>query len=375
VKTHYIPALRVICVALCPDWKDILVSSGTLKEQSVGFGTVGGEMTKSPLEYRSIRMYQLLFVLFLVLNILAGFVIGQAYLRLPFDIWFTLLPFLVVPILMVITAYAIGYAAKKNAVVYTAPDWDHKPVQFTVEDVRQIIKDHHRDYVRLESRSNYWFFHIPIIMIVVVYALPFYVALQNPSALPIAQLILPLVFPLNHIVASAGAFLATSNDASEDFTLPLIREALWLAREQSKTRGVSQIRVVMNRAECGDYRVYKEPRVILRVAGFEKNAYVESWSEDLKAITRLFCRLHETDTHGQVIWWWQSWDRNFRKYTSPDDEGYYVRQPIPSGMKEIGVRDVQAVTENVIAILLLEIVRLEGENEPAQSILSELGVG
>jgi hypothetical protein len=329
-------------------------------------------MTESPVTYRSITIYQILIGFFLAVNIAVGLAIGQVYLPLPFDIWSTVLPFLVVPILMVTLAYAIGYAAKKKSVEYTAPDWDFKPAQFTIEDVRQLIKDHHRDYLRLESRSNYWFFHIPIIVIVAIYALPFYVSLQNPSFLPVAQWILPVVLALNHVVASFGAFLATSNDASRDFTLPLIREALWLVKEQSKARGVSQARVVMNRAELGEFRVYKEPRAILRIRGFEKSAYIESWSDDLKAIARLFCRLQETDVHGQVMWWWQSWDRNFRKYTSPDDEGYYVRQPIPSQEKELGVRDALAVTENAIAILLLEIIRLEGESELARSILSEL---
>jgi len=373
VKTHHIATLHLLSLAVCPYWKDYLVFLGTLKEQSVGFGTVGGEMTESPVSYRSIRIYQFFFVLLLALNVMTGFAFGQFFLPLPFDIWFTLLPFLAVPVLMVMGAYAIGYAAKKKAVEYSSPEWDYTPAQFTVEEVRQLINDHHRNYARLESRSNYWFFHVPIIIIVLIYALPFYVSLLDPSAMPVAQLILPLVLAINHIVAGAGAFLAASNDASEDFTLPLIREALWLVKEQSRAKGVSQVRVVMNRAELGDFKVYKEPRVILRVRGFEKNSYIESWSEDLKAITRLFCRLHETDAHGQVIWWWQSWDRNFRKYTSPDDEGYYVRQPIPSQAKELGVRDALAVTENAIAILLLEIVRLEGDREFAQSILSELG--
>ncbi|MHA2601318.1 MAG: hypothetical protein AM324_004205 [Candidatus Thorarchaeota archaeon SMTZ1-83] len=352
-----------------------LVFSGTLKEQSDRFGTVGGEMTESPVVYRSITVYQLLIGFLLALNITAGVAIGQAYLPLPFDIWFTLLPFLVVPVLMVIAAYAIGYTAKKKSIEYNAPDWDYKPVQFTVEDVKQLIKDHHRDYLRLESRSNYWLFHIPIIIIVTIYALPFYVSLENPWLLPAAQLMLPVLFALNHVVTSAGAFLATSNDASDDFTLPLIREALWLVREQYRATGVSQARVVMNRAELGGLRVFKDPRVILRVKSFEKRGYIESWSADLKAINRLFFRLHETEANSQVIWWWHSWDRNFRKYTSPDDEGYYVRRPIPSEAKELGVRDVLAVTENAIAIFLLEIIRLEGESEAARSILSELGAG
>ncbi|MFW9967429.1 MAG: hypothetical protein ACFFEA_09770, partial [Candidatus Thorarchaeota archaeon] len=97
-------------------------------------------------------------------------------------------------------------------------------------------------------------------------------------------------------------------------------------------------------------------------------------SEDLRAITRVLCRLYESEENGQVVWWWISRDRNFRKYTDSDDAGYYVRLPVPSQVKELGVRDVRLVTENAVAILLLEISRLKDEFGEIKSLLSELGV-
>ncbi|MFQ5884823.1 MAG: hypothetical protein ACE5IO_06960 [Thermoplasmata archaeon] len=305
---------------------------------------------------------------------MAGLAIGLFYLPLPFDIWVATLLYLVFPTLSTAAAFVVGYRAKKVAVQYNAPEWDYQPAQFSVEDVRKLVRNHHRKSRRLESRSNYWFFHLPIITIILIYALPFYISFQDSSMLLVAQLILPIGLAMNSIVAAIGAFLAASNDASKDFTLPLIREALWLAREQSKARGVSQIRVIMDRAEVDDFKVFRDPRVILRIDGFEKNGYIESWSEDLKAITKLLCRLHEAENHGQIIWWWHSQDRNFRKYTSPDDEGYYVRTPVPSLLKELGVRDVVEVTENAIAVFLLEVGLLEGKNDKLRSLLSELGV-
>ncbi len=331
-------------------------------------------MIESPVRHKSLLPFAFLLVLLLVGNTLAGLAIGLNYLPLPFDIWVTTLIYLVFPALSTAAAFAVGYRAKKVAVVYDSPEWDYQPAQFSVEDVRKLVREHHRKYPRLESRSNYWFFHLPIITIILIYALPFYVTFQDSSMLPIAQWILPVGLATNNMIAAVGAFLAASNDASKDFTLPLIREALWLAREQSKARGVSQIRVIMDRAEFGDFKVFRDPRVILRIDGFEKNGYIESWSEDLKAITRLLCRLHEAEHHGQIIWWWHSQDRIFRKYTSPDDEGYYVRNPVPSILKELGVRDVVEVTENAIAILLLEVAILEGENDKLRFLLSELGV-
>ena len=52
-----------------------------------------------------------------------------------------------------------------------------------------------------------------------------------------------------------------------------------------------------------------------------------------------------------------------------------MRLPVPSPVKELGVRDVRLVTENAVAIMLLEISRLRGESEDVNSLLSDLGVG
>jgi hypothetical protein len=208
-----------------------------------------------------------------------------------------------------------------------------------------------------------------------LFSMPFYLSFVDSSVLLIAQIMLPTGLILNHAIASIGAFFATSNGASEDFALPLIREALWLGNVQSKTPGISQIRLVLDKAVHEGFRIYREPRIVMRIAGFEHDAYIESWSEDLRALARVLCRLHASEGHGQVVWWWISSDRNFRKYTDAEDTGYYVRLPVPSHFKELSVRDVRLVTENAVAIILLEISRLRGESNEITSHLAKLGVG
>jgi hypothetical protein len=309
------------------------------------------------------------------LTLIPGLFVAMIYMPLPFDLVPVLLFYLGFPTLSTTYAYFVGWYTKKTTVEYNPPDWDFKPVQMKLEEVPDMIKEYHAEYRGLEARSNYWTYHLPLIVIMILFSIPFYLSFVDSSVLPIAQLLFLLGLILNQVVASIGAFYATSNDASKDFALPLIREALWLGNVQSKTPGISQIRLVMDKAVHEGFRIYREPRIVMRIAGFEHDAYIESWSEDLRAIERVLCRLHEGDEHGQVVWWWISRDRNFRKYTDAEDTGYYVRLPVPSHFKELSVRDVRLVTENAVAIILLEILRLRGESTEVASLLSALGVG
>ena len=73
-------------------------------------------------------------------------------------------------------------------------------------------------------------------------------------------------------------------------------------------------------------------------------------------------------------WWWQTRDRNFRKYVGNDQDGYYVQPPVQSLVKELGVKDVRLVTENAVAILLLEWMRIHGEDAKLKEILAKLRV-
>ncbi|MFX1543852.1 MAG: hypothetical protein ACFFCR_12675 [Promethearchaeota archaeon] len=331
-------------------------------------------MSASPIEYKSDWGLITAFIVGIVLNLAVGVIISLVCLPLPFDLVLVLALFLGFPTLSAIFAYFIGWYTKKHIAEYTPPDWEFKPVQLKLEEVPEMVKEYHREYRRLEARSNYWTYHLPLIVIMLIFSIPFYLSFIDSSVLPLAQLVLPAGLILNHAVASIGAFFATSNEASEDFALPLVREALWLGTTQSKIPGIGQIRLVLDKAVHEDFRVYREPRIVMRISGFEHDAYIESWSEDLRAITRVLCRLYENKEHGQVVWWWFATDRNFRKYTDSDDTGYYVRLPVSSRAKELGVRDVRLVTENAVAIVLLEISRLRGESSEIASLLAGLGV-
>jgi hypothetical protein len=332
-------------------------------------------MSASPVIYKSYWGFIIAFDVGLILNLVVGLFLSITYLPLPFDLVLVIALFLGFPTLSVMLAYFTGWYAKKHIAEYTRPDWEFEPIQMKLEEVPDMVKEYHSDYMRLEARSNYWIYHSPLIVIMLLFSMPFYLSFVDSGVLLTTQFMLPSGLILNHAIASIGAFFATSNDASEDFALPLIREALWLGKVQSKTPGISQIRLVMDKAVHEGFRVYREPRIVMRIAGFEHDAYIESWSEDLRAITRVLCRLYKGDEHDQVIWWWVSTDRNFRKYTNTEDTGYYVRLPVPSHVKELGVRDIRLVTENAVAILLLEISRLRGESNEVTSLLANLGVG
>ncbi|MFW9887350.1 MAG: hypothetical protein ACFFER_04170 [Candidatus Thorarchaeota archaeon] len=349
--------------------------SAILKENVISNERDDGEMSAGPVEYKSDWGFIIAFIVGIVLNLVVGVILSSVYLPLPFDLVPVLALFLGYPTLSAIFAYFIGWYSKKHIAEYTPPEWEFQPVQLKLEEVPEMVKEYHHDYSRLEARSNYWTYHLPLIVIMLIFSLPFYLSFMDSSVLLLAQFIIPAGLILNHAVASIGAFFATSNEASEDFALPLVREALWLGNVQSKVPGISQIRLVLDKAVHDGFRIYREPRIVMRISGVEHDAYIESWSEDLRAITRVLCRLYESEEHGQVVWWWISTDRNFRKYTDVDNTGYYVRLPVPSPVKELGVRDVRLVTENAVAILLLEISRLQGESGEIASLLAGLGVG
>ncbi|MHA2208448.1 MAG: hypothetical protein ACXABV_04710 [Candidatus Thorarchaeota archaeon] len=332
-------------------------------------------MSASPVVYKYSRGLIVASVFGFGLTLVPSLIVSMIQMPLPFDLALVLLFYLGYPILSTTYAYFVGWYIKKNTVVYNPPEWDFKPVQMKLDEVPEMIREYHADYRGLEARSNYWTYHLPLIVIMILFSIPFYLSFVDSSVLPIAQLLFLLGLVFNQIIASIGAFYATSNDASKDFALPLIREALWLGNIQSKTPGISQIRLVMDKAVHAGFRIYREPRIVMRIASFEHDAYIESWSEDLRAITRVLCRLYEGKEHGQVVWWWFSTDRHFRKYSDAEDTGYYVRLPVPSLFEELSVRDVRLVTENAVAIVLLEISRLRGESDEVSSLLSGLGVG
>jgi len=204
-------------------------------------------------------------------------------------------------------------------------------------------------------------------------ALPFYTFYVEPSIANITPLLMSAGVVLIQVIAWVGAYRATTNASSFDFTLPLIREAIWLAKQQAKVDGVSEVSVVLDKAEHDGYEIVKNPRVVIRMDGVENEGYIESWSDDLRAVNRIFTRLLPTDEHEQVVWWWLSRDRLFRKYSDSDHDGYYVKFPVAFLGRELGVRDVRLVTANAAAILLLEILHRR-DDDHIKGLLHNLGV-
>jgi hypothetical protein len=315
-----------------------------------------------------------MFILGTCLSFLLGYYLSSILLSAAQTDWLVFLGiFLGLPTSVATLSYYAGWTQKKRVIEYHAPEWNFEPFQMTIEDAKKLSRKYNRKYARLVADSNFWTFFAPILVITISPAIPLYSFYEDPIVIDFIPSINACILALLFMVAIAGAFKATSNSASADFTLPLIREAVKLAEIQAKVTGVCHIRVVLDMAEEGDFRVYSNPRVVLRIEGLEKEAYIESWSEDLGALARVLCRLYEKDDHPQVVWWWFSTDRNFRKFVHPDENGYYVKHSLTKHGLLPGVKDVESVTQIAIALVMREYLQTRGESEKLRALLTSLG--
>jgi hypothetical protein len=332
-------------------------------------------MPESLIEYRSLR-FELLLTLVLAITIfIGGFLIGQISLPVTeVNLVIVIFIFSSLPLLAIFLGLYIGWRTKSNLVTYNPPEWQYQPLGLSPDDCSKLIKNHNRKYIKAIGYSNYWFFLLPPILAIIALAFPLYSYFEDTSIQTIIPNTFASILLTNYLLSEYGGFRASFNAASEDFTLPLIREAIQLAKTQSKIVGISKIHVVLDHASEDDFNVYRNPRVVARVVGTENDAYIESRTEDIGAIDRLLIYLNLSSESKRIVWWWQSRDRNFRKYEGANDEGYYVQAPVPSLVQELGVKDVNLVTENAIAILLLEWMRIHGTNSELDDILGKLGV-
>lgn len=332
-------------------------------------------MMTQVIAYRSLMKIYAATTIGIGLSLLAGYYLAMLLQPTAQLDWLSFLGvFLGLPVAVAFISFYIGWRQKKGIVEYNAPEWDLKPVQMTIEDAKSLPREYNRKYSRLVANSNFWLFFNPILLIILIMALPLYSFYEDDRLSGYIPLLNAVLLVILFSVTLFGAFRATSNSASADFTLPLIREAVRLADSQGKVAGVSQVRVVLDKAEDGDLQVYDNPRVILRIKELETEAYVESWSDDLKAITKVLCRLFEKDENPQVVWWWISTDRNFRKFVHPDDEGYYVRNPVRTNVRSLGVQDVVLVTENAVALIAKEYIQTRGESAGLRLLMQQLKV-
>lgn len=323
--------------------------------------------------YRPMTQYNVVFILGTLLCFLIGFFHVPLYMPVLTWDWSSILGLFVgLPVLIASLGYYYGWNYKVKVVEYNAPEWDFEPVQLTIDDARNLPKDFNKKYSRLVSQGNYWMFFTPIIVLVVIAAFPTYAFLEDQAIAQYSSITMGFLFAILFAGTLFTGFKTTSNAASADFTLPLIREAIRLAKTQENVFGVANIRVVFDKAESGDYTIYKQPRILLRINGLENESYVESWTDDLGAITKVLCRLYKNDDNPQVVWWWVSEDRNFRKYIATDQDGYYVKNPVKSDITFPGVKDTVLVTENSIALIVREYLKTRNESEELCTILKEI---
>ncbi|MGQ4910678.1 MAG: hypothetical protein ACP6KW_00780 [Candidatus Thorarchaeota archaeon] len=322
---------------------------------------------------RSLRGYVAAIVMGLLLMPLLGFFLGQQFAALVSWDWIMFLTyFFGLPLLVSAIAFVIGWQSKRGAVKYSPPEWKYKPVQMSIEDAVKLPSEYNRRYHRLVANSNYWMFFIPVVLITLAAFLPLYVFYEAPSLGTYLGLIYGVLLAALYMTAILGGYLATSNEASADFTLPLIREAVKLAKKQQRVPGIASISIVMDMAEESGLKIYSEPRVLIRIKGLENKAYIESWSGEVNSVEKMLLRLYASDDHPQTVWWWVAHDRTFRKYTHPDDTGYYVEYPVRSRVKHPGVKDIELLTMNGVAIIIREWLYTRGDSDELRSILEAL---
>ncbi len=324
-------------------------------------------------KYRTMTQYNLIFILGTILSFLGGFLLGPIFIPSATWDWISILGIFVgLPVLIASFGYYYGWYYKVHVVDYNAPEWDFEPVQLTIDEAADLPKRHNKEYSRLVSQGTYWDFFVPIIILVFIAAVPVYAFFEDASIVQYSAWLIGISFAILYANTLYTGFRSTSNEASSDFTLPLIRETIKLAKVQEKIQGVSNVRVALDKAESGEFAIYQRPRVLIRIRGLEHESYVESWTDDLGAISRILGRLYEKDEHPQIVWWWIAEDRNFRKYIGDSDEGYYVKNPVHSNVKFPGVKDTALVTENCIALIVREYIKTRDDSEDLQNILKEL---
>ncbi len=332
-------------------------------------------MAERIITYKSLTRIYASIILGTLLLFILGYFVADLFLPSSTWDWVSILSFFIcLPVIVTALGFYIGWYGKKSAIEYIDPTWTVKPVQLTIDDAKTLVKNHYRKYWRLVSMSSYWTFFIPIGLLLFIAGLPVFIFIESPNLGGLEVWIFALALSIVYAASSIGALLATSNKASVDFDILLARESIALAKAQEKVLGLSYVRVVFDKGEMDGYEIYESPRVVSRISGIERDAYIEAWSEELHAVNRVLCRLHEYENFPQVVWWWVSTDRNFRKFIGTDEKGYYVRLPVKSKVNHPGVKDILVVFENAVAIVILEWLNTRGKNEQLLDILKSLDV-
>ncbi|MFW9909846.1 MAG: hypothetical protein ACFFEF_14865 [Candidatus Thorarchaeota archaeon] len=332
-------------------------------------------MSDHPVTYHSLKNAAFWFTGGFIVYLVGGYWISTLYIAAnEVNLLLVLLIFLGVPAIVAVFGFYLGWRTKKRNLDYTPPNWEFKTVQLKLEEVENLSKQYNSRHRRLVANPNLWFYYLPIVLIVLLFTLPLYGHYVNSDLMVWIPILYTSALVLLHSLTTYGGWLSTSSKGSGDFRLPLLRETIDLARSFSNVIGVSHLRVVFEKAEDLDLEIYRNPRIVGRAVSIEENAYIECSTEELGSIGALLIRMYKTDVTPDVIWWWQPHDRNFRKYVGENEEGYYVKNPVPSRVVELGVKDVKLVLQNAIAILVMEWARIHGTNERLSLLMKDLNI-
>ncbi|MDF1538961.1 MAG: hypothetical protein P1Q69_08660 [Candidatus Thorarchaeota archaeon] len=332
-------------------------------------------MSEHPVEYKSLKILYLWFISGTIIFFVLGYLVSHESLPVTdIDLLSHFLWFLGLPFCVAILDFYLGWILKRNNLNYSAPKWEYDVIQLKIEEAKKLPKAYNRKFSRLVAVPNYWYYFLPIVIIIFQFTLPLYSFYIDSSFIDLIPTIFATSLGFLHLFVLWASWRSTSCKASGDFTLPLIREAAKLAETQLKIVGFSHIRILLDKAEYSGLEIYRKPRVIARVSGIEEAVYIESRTDEFGSIDRVLIRSYKSDNIPEIIWWWTNRDRNFRKYVGEKEDGYYVKPPVPSRVSDLGVKDVCLVFENALALLLIERLRLYGPNDSLSSILSALGV-
>ncbi len=268
--------------------------------------------------------------------------------------------FVLVSISVMLLGLAIGRRMKRS-LDYFRPTWTFTVKHFRLDVCKSLIREHNRRYRYLVQSPTFWQFMTPLLLVIAGLGLPLYFLNELPSFVWTIPFLVPFFLPLIFAASIHLGYTASANTASEDFTLPLIREAIYLAKVQSEVDDLSDTRVALDVAEHGEYRIYKNPRSLAWVKDLEDHAYIETWSKELGAVARMLVRINKTEDHDGAIWWWFNYDRFFFRVTSEDGSGYYVRFPVESAKRNLDVKDIVPLTRNAVALIQNEWARMHSK--------------
>ncbi|MHA1247461.1 MAG: hypothetical protein ACTSPE_09065 [Candidatus Thorarchaeota archaeon] len=307
-----------------------------------------------------------------VTAVLVGYEIGRTVQPLGLsELVVVLLAYLAIPVVITTAAYAIGWYGKKRAVTYVAPTWVFHHTELTLDEAKSLAKEYPTANLRLVAYGRMWYFVVPPVLLLLILAIPMYATDLDTGLWSLAPAVYAVSLGAATAIAAYGAFRATANDATDDFSLNLLRETIWLGGVQERVPGVTNVRVGFEVAEFASYRVFREPHVIAAAQGIEEASRIEAWSEEVGALKRLLAYL--ATGRGRVVWSWHARDRDFWKTTGPDTPGYYVRPPVRTRVREMSVKDIDLVTRNAVGLVALEWLRAHPDDTTVLDVLNRIG--